>query len=64
VDLLADVAVGALNLRRVVGSAGGRPGRMGDPEGESKLMGVVVASAATVRAPEDREAVETARRGS
>jgi hypothetical protein len=64
VDLLADVAVGAQNLRRVVGSKGSRPGRMRDPEGESKLTGVDGASAPAARAPKDREAVETAWRES
>jgi hypothetical protein len=64
VDLLADVAVGAQNLKRVVGSEGGRPGRTGGPEGESKLRGVVGAHASTARISEDREAVETAGRGS
>jgi len=64
VDLQADVAVGAQNLKRGVGSARSRPGRNGDPEEESKPMGVVGASASTARFPEDREVVETTRRES
>jgi len=64
VDLLADVAVGAQNLRRAVGSFGNRPGRNGDPEEESKPMGVVGAPASAARNPENREVVETTRRES
>jgi hypothetical protein len=64
VDLQADVAVGAQNLRRGVGSFGNRPGRIGDPEEESKPMGAVGAPASAARIPENREVVETTRRGS
>jgi hypothetical protein len=64
VDLQAYVAVGAQNLMRGVGSERSRPGRIGDPEEESKPMGAVGAPASTARVPEHREAVETARRGS
>jgi hypothetical protein len=64
VDLQADVAEGAENLTRGVGSFGNRPGRIGDPEEESKPMGAVDASASAARIPEDREVVETTRRES
>ena len=63
-DLQADVAVGAMNLRRGAGSFGNRPGRIGDPEEESKSMGAVVAQAAADRMSEDREVVKTAGRES
>jgi hypothetical protein len=64
VDLRADVAEGAKNLKRVVGSLGSRRGRSVNPEEESNPMDAVGAPAPAVRVPEDREVVETARRGS
>jgi hypothetical protein len=60
VDLHADAAVGAQNLTRGVGSERGRPGRIGDPEEESKSMGVVGAQVSAARKAEDREVVKTA----
>jgi hypothetical protein len=64
VDLQTDAAVGAKNLRRGAGSERSRPGRIGDPEEESKSMGVVGAQASMGRKPEDREVVKTAWRES
>jgi len=64
VDLHARVAVGAQNLKRGVGFERNRPGRIGDPEEESKPTGVVGAQASAARIPENREVVKTARRGS
>jgi hypothetical protein len=64
VDLQADAAVGARNLRRGAGSERNRPVRIGDPEEESKSTGAVGASASADREPENREVVETAWRRS
>jgi hypothetical protein len=64
VDLHADVAEGAMNLKRVVGSLGSRRGRSVSPEEELNSTEAVGAPAPAVRKREDREAVETAWRES
>jgi hypothetical protein len=63
VDLQADAAVGEVNLKRVVGSEGSRPGRRETLKG-SPSSREVSTRASTAWAPKDREAVETARRES
>jgi hypothetical protein len=60
VDLLADAAVGARNLKRVAGEYVPRQELSEEPWRGVKSMGVVGASASAESDPENREAVETA----